>query len=108
MTYLIELDKNLGASDLGYFRGMQPHSTEHDHEDFHHVATDHKELVFLVSPVEILRGTNRATYQKDNEIDSPTVANIINMSFNFSEIHCNRRAHSRRPTERKTIVKRTD
>lgn len=44
VTYFIKLDENLRPSDLGYLCGMQSHSTQHDHHDFHHIATDHQEL----------------------------------------------------------------
>lgn len=109
VTYLIELDKSLGPSDLGYFGGMQPHSTQHDHDDFHHIATDHKELYSYRQPCRYIAGNpRRHSLRRSNEIDKPTVATIIKKSFNCSETHCNRRDHNRRPTKTKTIAKRTD
>jgi len=62
MTHLDELNHNLSPSDLGYLGRVQAQATQHDQDDFHHIATDHQELYVLVVSK---RSENRKTQQSN-------------------------------------------
>lgn len=54
-TYLVELNKNLGAPDLRNFCCVQAHPTKQNQDQLHTIATDHEDLTMLANLDQVKR-----------------------------------------------------